>query len=163
MRALVLVLSSLSLAASKRPPLTLREKRSRLVKASETPTLVATSDDPLRLNALELCLCGAVSTMIGDFVMHPVDTIKIVQQTSSSALSFLSAASQIFRARGIPGFFPGVGPYLLCDGISGAIKFATFEVSKVLVERRIPLQYHPMAQFVCAAGLLKPCDGLAAT
>lgn len=34
------------------------------------------------LNALELCLCGAIATIIGDFVMHPIDTIKITQQTA---------------------------------------------------------------------------------
>ena len=150
--SLFLVLPAWLLVESKRPPLALREKRNRLVRSSETASFIASSEDALRLNALELCLCGAVSTMIGDFVMHPVDTIKIVQQTSTKALSFLAAASQIFRSQGIPGFFPGVGPYLVCDGISGAIKFATFEVSKVLVENRVPLQYHPIAQFVCAAG-----------
>jgi hypothetical protein len=34
------------------------------------------------LNAIDLCLCGAFATMFGDFVMHPIDTIKIIQQAS---------------------------------------------------------------------------------
>ena len=29
------------------------------------------------LNAFDLCLCGAFATAFGDFVMHPVDTIKV--------------------------------------------------------------------------------------
>lgn len=36
------------------------------------------------LNLLELCLCGAFATAIGDFIMHPVDTIKISQQTAGN-------------------------------------------------------------------------------
>lgn len=39
-------------------------------------------DNNMQLNALELCLCGAMATIFGDFVMHPVDTIKIMQQSA---------------------------------------------------------------------------------
>ena len=34
------------------------------------------------LTALQLCFCGALATVFGDFIMHPIDTIKIVQQAS---------------------------------------------------------------------------------
>jgi hypothetical protein len=38
------------------------------------------SDSEVSLNAFDLCLCGAFATAFGDFVMHPVDTIKVSQQ-----------------------------------------------------------------------------------
>lgn len=41
---------------------------------------------------------------------------------------------------------------------SGAVKFATFELSKVFVEARIPLKFHPVAQFACAAGAMLACS-----
>lgn len=44
------------------------------------------------LNLLELCLCGAFATAIGDFIMHPVDTIKISQQTAGNIRFFLRVA-----------------------------------------------------------------------
>jgi hypothetical protein len=31
----------------------------------------------ITLSAFDLCLCGAFATAFGDFVMHPVDTIKV--------------------------------------------------------------------------------------
>jgi hypothetical protein len=41
------------------------------------------------LNLLELCLCGAFATAIGDFIMHPIDTIKISQQTAGNSRNCL--------------------------------------------------------------------------
>jgi hypothetical protein len=46
------------------------------------------------LNALDLCLCGAIATVIGDFTMHPVDTIKILQQSSGKGREVSYAVSQ---------------------------------------------------------------------
>jgi hypothetical protein len=37
-------------------------------------------ESEVSLNAFDLCLCGAFATAFGDFVMHPVDTIKVSQQ-----------------------------------------------------------------------------------
>ena len=41
---------------------------------------------------------------------------------------------------------------------SGAIKFATFELSKVFVEARTNPSFHPTAQFLCAAGAMLACS-----
>jgi hypothetical protein len=40
----------------------------------------ANGESEVSLNAFDLCLCGAFATAFGDFVMHPVDTIKVSQQ-----------------------------------------------------------------------------------
>ncbi len=68
------------------------------------------------LNAFDLCICGALATAFGDFVMHPVDTIKVLQQTSSTAKSMFMVAKELFAKNGISGFYSGVVPYMTADG-----------------------------------------------
>lgn len=111
----------------------------------------------IKLNAIELCICGAFATAFGDFCMHPLDTIKVLQQTGGG-LNLIDTAKQIIKTHGFVGLYQGVVPYVSADGISGAIKFATFELSKVFVERRTPIKYHPAVQFLCAAGAMLACS-----
>ena len=140
------------------------KKSSKSTKSSSSSSSstksTKSSSTPITLNAFDLCLCGAFATAIGDFSMHPVDTIKILQQTSKTALTVLEAARQIFKNGGIGGFYPGVLPYMVADGLSGAIKFATFEVSKTWIEKRTPSKYHPLTNFLCAAGAIIACSVL---
>lgn len=114
--------------------------------------------EDISLNPLEICICGALATAFGDLTLHPIDTIKTVQQAATTPLSAVSAAKQILKKGGIPGLYQGVVPYLLGDGLSGAVKFAAFEASKKWVEERIPEKYHGVAQFVCAAGAFVVCS-----
>mmetsp|Transcript_106896 Transcript_106896/g.300563 ORF Transcript_106896/g.300563 Transcript_106896/m.300563 type:complete len:342 (+) Transcript_106896:1-1026(+) len=111
-----------------------------------------------QLNPFQICLCGALATIVGDFAMHPIDTIKVTQQAASTALTFIGAIKQIFATSGVLGFYQGVVPYLIGDGSSGAVKFATFEASKTYLERRLPPKYHPAVQFLCAAGAMLACS-----
>lgn len=110
------------------------------------------------LNAFDLFLCGLFATAMGDFIMHPVDTIKVTQQGAAVASGIFKTAQAIFSKGGVLGFYPGVIPYCTADGLSGAIKFAAFELSKIFVEARVPLAYHPLTQFVCAAGAMLACS-----
>ena len=91
------------------------------------------------------------------------------------AVDIVTTARNIFAKGGVLGFYPGVLPYMTADGLrysptsllaiciplsfdsvspscvpwgSGAIKFASFEVSKVFLEKRLPLKFHPAVQ-VC--------------
>ena len=57
--------------------------------------------------------------------------IMLFNINSDKALGFLSTAKSIFVSKGPLGFYQGVVPYLIGDGLSGAVKFATFEISKV--------------------------------
>lgn len=110
------------------------------------------------LSALEVCLCGAFATIIGDFVMYPVDTLKIIQQAADTTVGAVEAIKLIMARGGPLAFYQGVAPYLVADGISGAIKFATFEVSKKFLEDRVPEKYHSIINFVCAAGAMIACS-----
>jgi len=128
-------------------------------KGFET-TLTGLQERLVTLNGLDLCLCGAFATVIGDFVMHPVDTIKVTQQASSTSISILQAVAKIMAQGGLGAFFQGVVPYLIGDGSAGAVKFATFEVSQRFVEKRVPEKYHPFTKFLCAAFAYIMCSFL---
>ena len=52
-----------------------------------------TAAQSVTLNAFDLCLCGAFATAFGDFVMHPVDTIKVTQQAAVLAVDIITTAS----------------------------------------------------------------------
>jgi len=119
-------------------------------KAATAPTV--------SLNAFDLFMCGLVATALGDFIMHPIDTIKVTQQSAKVAVGIVQTAKDIFTKGGLVGFYPGVVPYCTADGLSGAIKFAAFELSKIFVEARVPVKFHPQMQFVCAAGAMLACS-----
>jgi hypothetical protein len=56
---------------------------SKTALLSNDPTILAeTQSKEVELNAVDLCLCGAFATAFGDFAVHPIDTIKITQQTA---------------------------------------------------------------------------------
>jgi hypothetical protein len=80
--------------------------------------------------------------------------------TIVSASSIAITAKNIFLTHGIAGFYPGVIPYLVADGLSGAVKFATFEIAKKNLEERLPSKYHPYLQFVCGAIAMITCSFL---
>eukprot|EP01035_Chromulina_nebulosa_P022007 gene22007-28490_t len=118
----------------------------------------SSTSDSQALTIIELCICGAFASAFGDFVMHPVDTVKVFQQTAQSSISIFAAASTIFKKSGILGFYPGVIPYCLSDGVSGAIKFVVFEVTKGFSERKLPSTFLPISRFVCAAVAMIACS-----
>ena len=110
------------------------------------------------LSGLQLCLAGALATAIGDFAMHPVDTVKVVQQASGKRVGVFKAIKEIWKTQGIKGFYQGVVPYLISDGSSGAIKFAAFETLKKYIEDRTPKEWHRAMYFVSAAGAFVACS-----
>ena len=79
----------LTIANAERP---LRDISLRAIAKIETQQTVA---DVVKLDsdigAFNLFLCGAFATAVGDVAMHPLDTIKIAQQTASKFESVLSA------------------------------------------------------------------------
>eukprot|EP01031_Cornospumella_fuschlensis_P028446 gene28446-34340_t len=113
----------------------------------------ASNTDPeskSQLTILDLALCGALATAFGDFVMHPLDTIKITQQTAAIPKSLLATASDIVASKGLGGLYGGVVPYVLGDGLAGAVKFSVYEVVKKYVEDRVDEKYHKFTKFFCA-------------
>lgn len=110
------------------------------------------------LNAFDLCIAGSVATALGDLSLHPIDTIKTTQQTSEVVESMFAVAKKIWKTSGLKGFYPGVVPYVAGDGLSGAVKFASFELSKSWLFPKVDKKYHNTLQFVCAAGAFIACS-----
>jgi Mitochondrial carrier protein len=79
-------------------------------------------------------------------------------QASAVAVGLFQTVKNLWVSNGINAFYPGVLPYMAADGLSGAVKFATFEVSKVFLEGKLPAKFHPSLQFICAAGAMVACS-----
>eukprot|EP00592_Proboscia_alata_P007630 CAMPEP_0194353648 /NCGR_PEP_ID=MMETSP0174-20130528/1940_1 /TAXON_ID=216777 /ORGANISM="Proboscia alata, Strain PI-D3" /LENGTH=344 /DNA_ID=CAMNT_0039122291 /DNA_START=100 /DNA_END=1134 /DNA_ORIENTATION=+ len=104
------------------------------------------------LGSLDLALAGAVATMIGDAMMHPIDCIKTLQQSDEGyGLNMIQVGKQIFQSDGLKGFYSGLGTYVLSDGGAGALKFAAYEALKSYTTSNIPEEYQGSALFGCAA------------
>lgn len=67
----------------------IRKLRQEKDEATADRTIVCSNEMPPEktLSAFDLCLCGAFATVIGDFAMHPIDTIKIIQQSAGTCFS----------------------------------------------------------------------------
>ena len=123
--------------------------------------LVSSGDDTPHTKALSgfhLCLAGAFATAIVDFALHPIDTIKVVQQASGRRLGIFTAVREIWKTQGVKGFYQGLTPYLVSDASSGAVKFAAFEVFKEFIEDITPKEWHKAMYFVSAAGAFIVCS-----
>jgi len=137
-----------------------RENEKTKIFFSKSTALVSTARSDMQklpqfsLNPVDLAIAGGLATAFGDFFMHPVDTIKTMQQASTSVISIPEACKRIFKESGALGFYAGVGPYVLGDGLAGAVKFATYEVSKGFVEDMVPEKWVPYSNFICAAGAM---------
>jgi len=96
-------------------------------KKAKTAAVVVPAVPQTRvLSPGEMAMAGAAATVFGVTVMHPIDTIKTLQQSSGGAgLSIVQAGSKIMKDGGIGGLYSGLGPYVTSDGCAGAFKFAT--------------------------------------
>lgn len=78
------------------------------------------------LSGGEMALAGACATVFGVTIMHPVDTIKTLQQsTEGMGLNMIQAGSKILKDGGMGAMYSGLGPYVTSDGMAGALKFAS--------------------------------------
>ena len=90
----------------------------------------AESDEQLlsALNKLpmwKVALAGGITSIVGNGLMHPVDTIKTIQQSDGGLyLSFIEAGRLLFHQSGIGGFYKGLNIYATCEALAGCIKFA---------------------------------------
>lgn len=122
-------------------------------KANKAANVVVPVEPETRqLSGSEMAVAGAAATVFGVVVMHPVDTIKTLQQSSAGAgLNMVEAGSKIFKEGGLPAIYSGLGPYVTSDGFAGALKFATYERLKTFISDKIPEEHQGSAIFVAAA------------
>ena len=103
----------------------------------------------------DAALAGTLAAAAGTVALHPIDTIKTVQQTG---LSLGPACSKIWTRGGPAAFYDGVTPYVLGDGLSSAVKFAVYEKLKQTASKKLPEDYIPLARFACAAVAFLCCS-----
>jgi hypothetical protein len=64
-------------------------------------------------------------------IMHPVDCVKILQQSDAGyGLSLAEATAALWDRDGISGFYSGFVTYAVSDAAGGALKFAVWELWK---------------------------------
>lgn len=99
-----------------------------------TPTTVSPSSVPSQIGDLPLpllALAGSVTTLFTDVIMHPIDCIKILQQSDAGyGLSLQDAAVALWERDGVSGFYSGFLTYAVSDAAGGALKFAVWELWK---------------------------------
>lgn len=120
-------------------------------KAQKAATVVVTPK-ARELSGTELALAGATATIFGVSIMHPVDTIKTLQQsTEGMGLNMIQAGSKILKDGGVGAMYSGLGPYVTSDGLAGALKFASYEAIKKWIKDKVPEEQYGSALFVAAA------------
>jgi hypothetical protein len=78
----------------------------------------------------QLAIAGALATFIGDAIIHPMDSLKTIQQ-DHIGWSIPTAARELWNVHhGLAGFYHGFWEYAGADAISGAIKFGVWEIWK---------------------------------
>ena len=69
-------------------------------------------------------------------------------------MNFQAAAKLIYTSGGIAAFYRGVVPYVIGEGLGGAVKMAAYEKSVPFLENRTS---PAVARFVCAAFAMLLC------
>jgi len=87
--------------------------------------------DELSLSAITIA--GGLAGVAMWTAIFPVDTIKSIQQSSSTKVSMSQVAKTIYRSKGIAGFFPGIGPALARSFPANAATFLGVELAKKMM------------------------------
>lgn len=97
------------------------------------------TNDKVRHAGWRLAAAGSLSGAFTNIVLHPLDTVKTVQQSNPSAFKGLAPATfAIVRARGPLALFAGGVPALIGSSISTALYFACYEFAKYSVSKLFP-------------------------
>ncbi len=89
-----------------------------------------------KLKLYDYMMSGAIATATTDFILYPIDTIKVMQQSSRNNTSFQDAYHSISK-NGVGGFFNGAVGYATLDGCSAAIFFSIYEEMKYLMSKKL--------------------------
>ncbi|EME27681.1 mitochondrial carrier (BOU / S-adenosylmethionine carrier) [Galdieria sulphuraria] len=133
------------------------------------------STDSVDFTLWDHLFAGAIATSAAVSTMHPMDTIKTILQHSQgknpsfkadlsvdsvlhSRSSALTVAGQLFRKRGISGFYQGLGANVGAQTPAGAIKFAVYGILKQKSERVFDPKWRSFVEFGCAALAFIACS-----
>ncbi|KAF2074808.1 hypothetical protein CYY_003872 [Polysphondylium violaceum] len=99
----------------------------------QAKNLILGSDKNRELSVAELTLAGCMAGLSIAFVDSPVDLFKSqmqVQTDKSTYNGIMDCASKIWKQRGIPGVFQGLGATLLRDIPANGAYFGAYEITR---------------------------------
>lgn len=116
--------------------------KNRLSLAEEMPDSAAkdarTGEENLFVTSL---IAGAMAGTMVDVSLYPLDTLKTRLQSK-----------QGFRnVGGFSGLYKGLGPVLIGSAPTAALFFVTYDGIKMLAERQVHRNYHPIVHITAAA------------
>ena len=80
---------------------------------------------------------GAMSGALAAACSTPLDVVKTnMMCAAASRPSMISVANQIVRTKGVRGFFQGVGPRALSNGMNSAVFFCFFEMFRAFIQQK---------------------------
>ncbi|XP_043250506.1 S-adenosylmethionine mitochondrial carrier protein-like [Colletes gigas] len=87
---------------------------------------------------VESAVCGAIAGGVSASVTTPLDVIKTRimlahKNTNSEKLKILYMLKDIYREKGLPGLYAGIGPRIIWITLGGFIFFGTYEKVKTVV------------------------------
>lgn len=86
------------------------------------------SQRTIQLPLYQLALAGGLATLFSDGVVHPIDCVKTLQQSSVGMhMTFFEASQSLWETSGLAGFYHGFVTYGLSDATGGAVKFGVWE------------------------------------
>lgn len=103
------------------------------------------------LTTSQMATAGFISAIPTTLVMAPTERIKVVLQTSSGQ-SFIGAAKRLVQQGGVQSLFKGSLATLARDGPGSALYFASYEVSKKMLNRGAPAGDQVNITNVCISG-----------
>ena len=103
------------------------------------------------LTRRDLALSGVVGSIVATAALHPLDVIKVWQQSGAGqGMSMSAAGATIVRRNGVAGFYRGIGPAVGTESAASVIKFPIYEGLKGFMFANVASEFHYVGLFVCA-------------
>lgn len=88
-------------------------------------------------NSQEDFMMGAVSGALAAACSTPLDVVKTnMMCTAAHRPSMMSVAAKVMRTKGVGGFFQGVGPRALSNGMNSAVFFCFLEALRTVIQKQ---------------------------
>lgn len=89
-------------------------------------------------NTQEDFVMGAISGALAAACSTPLDVVKTnMMCMAASRPSMISVATKVMRTKGVTGFFQGVGPRALSNGMNSAVFFCFLEAFRTVIQKHM--------------------------
>lgn len=139
-----------------------REKRQAIVQKWEWRSQVISK--PLTREGWRLAAAGGLSGMFTNAVLHPLDTLKTVRQTTrTGSPDMMTTLRNLLKTRGPSGLFAGLVPALVGSGLSTMLYFGFYELAKKRAAKTFPKAWHSTRLRVPLTAISAACGNVASS